>query len=445
MKSLLVFREKCRMAYGKYEYIFVPVLKFLLAFLSLSVINGQLGYNETISSIPIVVVVALLCSFMPVNLIVVMSFVYILLHAYSLSVAAAIVVAIFALIIFLLYFRFSPKDTVALIGTPVLWVMKVPFVSPVLCGLLYGPSSVISVGTGTMTYYLIKTIKDNEMALSSGEEDSIISQFRLLMDAIIQNREMMVAVASFSITVLLVYMIRRMSVNYAWTIAMVAGAIANCIIMMMGDLIFGTDISLFVMLLGSLLAIACAKVVEFFFFNVDYKRTEYVQFEDDEYYYYVKAVPKNVVAKPEKSVKKVSTTTRQIPVERINKVKSELDANQKVETFEKNSGVKERGYHAGTESMGQSRTASGTRTVSSTRTTTARTTTVQPAKTVTRTTPVKNLDKQTGRAATSSTERRSHVVTGSTTTRTSESAGSVSERRIQTVNRQKNTDGSGKE
>ena len=35
-----------------------------------------------------------------------------------------------------------------------------------------------------------------------------------------------------------------------------------------------------------------------FLFSVDYSRTERVQFEDDEYYYYVKAVPKVVVATP---------------------------------------------------------------------------------------------------------------------------------------------------
>ena len=36
-------------------------------------------------------------------------------------------------------------------------------------------------------------------------------------------------------------------------------------------------------------------VLQFFIFNVDYSRAEYVQFEDDDYYYYVKAVPKITV------------------------------------------------------------------------------------------------------------------------------------------------------
>ena len=48
-------------------------------------------------------------------------------------------------------------------------------------------------------------------------------------------------------------------------------------------------------------------VLQFFVFNVDYSRTEKVQFEDDEYYYYVKAVPKIVVARPEKKVKQINS------------------------------------------------------------------------------------------------------------------------------------------
>jgi len=50
----------------------------------------------------------------------------------------------------------------------------------------------------------------------------------------------------------------------------------------------------------------CAAVYNFFIFAVDYSHIEYTQFEDDEYYYYVKAVPKIVVARPDAKVQKFS-------------------------------------------------------------------------------------------------------------------------------------------
>ena len=56
-----------------------------------------------------------------------------------------------------------------------------------------------------------------------------------------------------------------------------------------------------------IVSLLIAMIVEFFAFSVDYSRTEYTQFEDDEYYYYVKAVPKMSISIPDKKVKKINT------------------------------------------------------------------------------------------------------------------------------------------
>ena len=60
------------------------------------------------------------------------------------------------------------------------------------------------------------------------------------------------------------------------------------------------------MILSSILAIVIALVARILFFSVDYSRAEHLQFEDEEYYYYVKAVPKVAVSVPEKTVKKIN-------------------------------------------------------------------------------------------------------------------------------------------
>lgn len=77
---------------------------------------------------------------------------------------------------------------------------------------------------------------------------------------------------------------------------------------------YSTDISIIGLILGSIVSVLLVKVLQFFVFNVDYSRTEMVQFEDDEYYYYVKAVPKNTVATPEKRVK-----TIRVPEKAVNR------------------------------------------------------------------------------------------------------------------------------
>ena len=52
-------------------------------------------------------------------------------------------------------------------------------------------------------------------------------------------------------------------------------------------------------------------ILEFFVFGGDYTRTERLEYEDDEYYYYVKAVPKALVAtSPERAdIKKIDGET----------------------------------------------------------------------------------------------------------------------------------------
>ena len=87
---------------------------------------------------------------------------------------------------------------------------------------------------------------------------------------------------------------------------------------LVGDLIYDADFSIPGVLLGSIGGVFVAFVVQFFRFNLDYSRTEKVQFEDDEYYYYVKAVPKMAVSTPEKKVKKITTQRNNRRVRHMN-------------------------------------------------------------------------------------------------------------------------------
>lgn len=121
---------------------------------------------------------------------------------------------------------------------------------------------------------------------------------------------MVVIIAAFATTVIVVWLLRRLSMDYAWTIAMIAGSVVNIMVLLVGDLIFDTNQSLVSVLLGTVISFAIVLVLQFFVFYVDYSRTEKVQFEDDEYYYYVKAVPKVTVARPEKKVKQINSKRR---------------------------------------------------------------------------------------------------------------------------------------
>lgn len=306
MTQLLVIREQLKKICGKYEVYLVPVGKFLTALITFLFINGNIGYMEKVAKFPIALILALLCSFLPLNFIIICSAFLSLVHVYALSMECALILGIIYLLMFLLYFRFSPKDTFVVILTPICCMLQIPYAIPLSLGLVGTPASVVSVSCGVVVYHILRYIKESANALSALDADGMMAKFKYLIDGIVGNKEMFVMVIAFAVTVILVYVIRRMNIDYAWTIAIIVGGLADILILLIGDLMYTTNIPIIGVILGSVLAFGVVKVLQFFVFNVDYARTERVQFEDDEYYYFVKAVPKITISTPEVKVKKVS-------------------------------------------------------------------------------------------------------------------------------------------
>lgn len=307
MTTLLVIKQMLLTIYSKYEVYITPLLKFLLALVTLVLINSRLGYMETLGRMTVVLIVALMCSFMPMNFIVLMGAVFVLLHLYTFSLECAAVIGAGFLLLFLLYLRFSPKDTVVVLLLPLCFLLRIPYVIPISMGLIGAPTSAVSVACGVIVYYMLHYVTQNATVIAAMADEDKMAKFKFIIDGLIKNQEMVVTIAAFAITVIIVYLLRRLSIDYAWTIAMTAGAVVNIMVLLVGDLIFEINQSLISVILGTIVSFLLVLVLQFFVFYVDYSRTENVQFEDDEYYYYVKAVPKVTVAKPDKKVKQISS------------------------------------------------------------------------------------------------------------------------------------------
>ena len=307
MTGLLVFKEYIKRFYSKNEVFIMPLIKLVLACFSLQIINSQLGYMEKIDNFAVVMIVALMCSFMPAVFIVLFSALFILLHFYALALEVAVVALALFVIMFLMYFRFASKDALFVILTPVCFFLKIPYVMPIAAGLVCTPAAAVSVGCGVIIYYLVSYVSINASTLNAMDAGEATARFRMVIDSILGNKEMLVTVAAFAVTVFVVYVVRRMSIDYSWTIAIVAGAITSLVILLIGDLLYDTNISVVGVMFSSVVSVLIAKVLQFFVLNLDYTRTEKVQFEDDEYYYYVKAVPKITVSTPTKTVKRINT------------------------------------------------------------------------------------------------------------------------------------------
>lgn len=308
MTTLLELKEKIVRFYGRNESYLKPVLKFLLAFAIFSMINNSIGYMSRISSTPIALLLALLCSILPGGITIFLASLVILADLYALSLEVCIVAALLFLIIYFIYFRFAPKNGYEVLLVPLCFKLNIPYVMPLGQGLLRNVYSIFSLFCGTVVYFFLSGVRENDTVLGSAAEETegATSKIVVAINQLIGNKEMYLVLAIFLITTIIVYVIRRMSIENAWSVAIISGTLFETIGLIAGYMLLGISGKTFGVLIGNIISCMIAFVLQFLFFKLDYSRTERLQFEDDEYYYYVKAVPKAFVSGANKQVKRFS-------------------------------------------------------------------------------------------------------------------------------------------
>ena len=292
--------------YTKYSGFIDKAVKFTVALLAFTFINQNIGFLSILSNSFITVLLAVICMLLPTPMTVVFAMLVTLIQLLTLSVSALLVVGMFFLIMYGFYMRYASKNAIIILIVPIAFMLHIPVVVPIVLGLIATPICILPMSIGAMGYYMIHYIKTNSTLLETVGEGGMLQQVGNYAPQIMVNKEMWCSVIAFAICLILVYNVRRMAVDYAWEIAIVAGVLGNINAMAYGYIIMDISLSDVSLIVGSIVAVVIAFVVKFFVFSVDYTRTERLQFEDDEYYYYVKAVPKVSVTVPEKTVKHIN-------------------------------------------------------------------------------------------------------------------------------------------
>lgn len=306
MQKLFEVKEYLTKYYGKNSKIVDKVLQFILALLIFVFINRNIGYSDLLSNPFMTIVLSLICTLLPLSLTSVLATVVATLQVMMVSVGMAVVFLILFVIMYAFYFRFAKGKSLILLLVPISFMLKMPVVIPIVYGLIGTPICTLPITVGTVIYYMVDYTRANSSLFTSADDMDLLTQIGTYVQAIVSNREMWCVIIASAICLLLVYGVRRLSVDYAWEIAIIAGALGNINVMAYGYIVMDIQLSYVTLIVESVVAIFVALLIKFLVFAVDYTRTEYLQFEDDEYYYYVKAVPKVTVTIPEKTVKRIN-------------------------------------------------------------------------------------------------------------------------------------------
>ena len=295
MAVLLEFKEKFRRFYNKYDTYLVPALKFIVALVSFIMLNASIGYMEKLNNPVIAILISVICAFLPVGFTIVMLSLFMVAHLYAISVEFALIALCVVLLMYLLYFRFASKSGYLLILTVFMCWIKMPFVLPVAVGLCSSVISVVPVSFGVIIYYIINTASVYETAVTNKSLTESMLQVSYLIESLIKNKQLFLVMAALAVTIIIVYIVRRLKIDYAWGYAIAIGSVAQFVVVVLGEILLKTGLNIILIVISDIL-----------FFAVDFRRTEYVQYEDDEYYYYVKAVPKINVAGEDVRVKQIN-------------------------------------------------------------------------------------------------------------------------------------------
>lgn len=306
MMQLLVIKEQLKQFYQKASLYVDPIAKFLIALVVFMMINQQLGFNTKLNSLPILLILSTFCAFTPSVILVVLAMAFSVGHILALSKILAALVVVIYLIIYCFFSKTTPYFGQVVLAIPVLYFLNIPYCVPILLGLIATPIAVIPVACGVGVYFLMNVVKSLTNSSLGVSMEDVLNILRTVLDGWLRNPNMIFAIFVFCAVVVVTYIIRKQEFDYAFEISIVAGAIINVLGFLIGNIGFDIQVNLLTMILGTVGSIVIVYIVWFFRLTLDHTAIERIQFEDDDYYYYVKAVPKIKVTAPEKNVKKIN-------------------------------------------------------------------------------------------------------------------------------------------
>ncbi len=306
MTELLVVKERIKKAYSTYGTYMNAAAKGLLILVACVAVNTLIGYMPLLQSPFIVLLLAVIASLLPASALILILSLVIIGNLFSVTMEAALVFGVMEILFFLVYFAFKPRNSQIMTLTITLGTLQFFGPLPVILGLLYSPAALCPMTFGLIVSQYITYISGNYVLLSAKTSTlSNIQKITQIVTGVFFNERLWTLIVILILVSLIIYAVRRLQLRSCWLLAIGIGVFMHLLLTLLCDFMFDISENYFVLAINLILEVLVGVVLWFFFFMVDYSREENIQFEDDEYYYYVKAVPKVTVTVPEVRVTRI--------------------------------------------------------------------------------------------------------------------------------------------
>lgn len=290
---MIRFKENLENLYRRYDYWIIPALKFLTAITVFMTINSRLGYSPLMKNPVVIAASSVLCTFLPWSAVTAFSAVAVLANLHEASMELMVMALFVFLLIVLLQTAFRAGHAIMIALIPISFLLHIPYLIPVIAGLTCTPVTVIPVALGTVAFYFLQYISAHISEAASGSDiTDMLNSYAGLFSGFLNDRSVLIAAAALAFGMLITFALRSLSVRYEWLLAAAAGLLSMFLAEYGGAAVLKLDFAFGTSLGYLLLSAAFASVFILFRHGADYRGTEHLQFEDDDYYYTVKAVPK---------------------------------------------------------------------------------------------------------------------------------------------------------
>jgi hypothetical protein len=286
----------------------MPFLKFIIVFSVITMMSTSFGYAGIFNKVEVVLFLALVGTFLPEKWMA-LGFVLLMpIYIIMSNLIAGIISFFFLWILYLLFMRLFPKESLLIIATIVCFQIGLEALLPVLAGLFGSYVCIIAIIIGTIMWFVVPQLAQI-LQPNVIEKDEILEVITSMTSGglknIIGDKTMLCTIVVFFIVFSIIYIIRKQSIDYAAYLAIGVGMTMHLAGFILAILFLNINVSMTKIIITTIVISLIAIGVQFFSKVLDYQRAEVVSFEDEDNYYYVKVVPKIHINTKNKKVKRV--------------------------------------------------------------------------------------------------------------------------------------------
>ena len=264
LTKLLEFRGMARSFFQKYQLIIEPVFRFIISYMAFHTINGALAYNTRVANPVIELAMAAVGAFVPPVVLILMCALLAILQVYSASpILAALVVVIFA-VLYCFIARFSGKYGYAVVAVPILFVFKMPYLIPLLLGMIATPMAIFPTASGVIVYFVFKVIQEAATRQDITSLDATLALYIDVVNNLFKHKEMFITAAIFAAVIFVMWLVRKLRFEFVFELTIVLGAIINILGFLLANLQLDINVGTGSMILGTILSMLLVFIAQFF-------------------------------------------------------------------------------------------------------------------------------------------------------------------------------------